>query len=135
MFEFLSTIFPFLFMGAVFYQIASFNKKRKLKSAKHAMAIGVGGAATMNLLQQIQQQQMLDEDLIEQMESMNLEQLQQFALDQHIIDQNHLQEMMNHAMDPFRNPGLDIVVDESFHGIQHDHNHDVHNNHDMHNNH
>ncbi|WP_031516238.1 hypothetical protein [Desulfofalx alkaliphila] len=113
------------------------QEKRELyrqELQKSAMVGAAGSLAALFFISQLQDQNSLDQQTLEQMEQMDLAQLQQFALDRQLIDQQQLDELMNQIHDPYLNPGLDLLVDESFHGIDHglgiaDHHH--HSDHDF----
>lgn len=81
---------------------------------------------TNNIIQEIQDQTDLQNRIdMQTLIDMDFHAAQQFAIDNQLIDQSSLDAMLN---DPYINPGLDIVVDESFHGIDHglgiaDHHH------------
>ena len=93
---------------------------------------------------QLQAQHDLDAGLMEQMQSMDIQQLQELAAQEQWMTMEQAHEMAQqfdqmlldqqvHAMmqddlimqqqldmtDPYQHPGLDIIVDESFHGIDH----------------
>lgn len=118
-------LFFILLMGGVAYM---YNRRRATKfsnnhraNGRHnqqfggVMAGAVGGAATMMLLNHLHSQHQFDANTMENMHQMDYEQLQQFALDQGLMQQ----EELNQIFDPYTNPGTDIVVDEHYHGINH----------------
>lgn len=123
-------IFLLLMLGGIAYGInrfkaaksaqqqLNFGKTGKSDAFGGAMAGAVGGAATMLLLNHLYNQHNLDAETMEKMQQMDHEQLQQFALEQGLMQQQEL-DLLAAQMDPYQNPGSDIVVDEYYHGIDH----------------
>ncbi|MTI81419.1 MAG: hypothetical protein FH758_11145 [Firmicutes bacterium] len=155
----------FIFIGYLGYKFISMKKEnQKLKYAASKMSndlyrsqlqssvlTGVaGGMAAMFLIDQLQRENNLDQDTINQMQDMDIDQLQQFAMENDFLQQDQLNDLMDnmqnaydnpdmdiaindfiqnteldmgqiHDMqDPYITPGLDNVIDEHYHGIDQD---------------
>ncbi len=75
-----------------------------------------GGAAAAVLLYHLMQQHHFDPQTIEEMQQMDYQQLQDFALQNDLMQQQQIDELMAQA-DPYLNPGSDVVVDHYHHGL------------------
>lgn len=113
-------------------------QKRMLDSMKNPVAAtAVGGAATLFLLDQLINNNDLDQQTIAQMQDMDLQQLQHFAIENNFMEQEEINQLMDEfdPFDPYTNPGTDLVVDEYYHGIDHgldnDHFNDSFHHHDF----
>lgn len=97
-------------------------QKRILSSTKKSLATTVvGGATTIFLLDQFIDDNNLDQETIAQMQAMDLHQLQGFAIENNFMaedEMNHLVDEFD-PFDPYDSPGIDLVVDEHYHGIDH----------------
>ncbi|WP_182102484.1 hypothetical protein [Niallia taxi] len=133
-------IFILIFIGVVLFNIIKVvtRSTKGSNNRRSSLSAGaVGGAASTYFMHQLMDQHDLNEETIREMEQMNLQQMQEFALQNDLSSQMELQRMMEQSMDPYQNPGVDIVVDESYHGIDHgmnDHSMHDHNNHNHFNN-
>lgn len=83
------------------------------------MAGAIGGAATLFLLDQIMDKHDFDQETLASFQDMDFDQLQDFALQNNLMEMDDINTMMN-DFDPYLNPGQDIVIDEYYHGIDHD---------------
>ena len=81
--------------------------------------------ATVAFRNYLHQHHAIEDELWEQMQAMNLRQLEELATAQHWMQMEEMQTMeqqlqeMVERQDPYLHPGIDIVVDESYHGINH----------------
>lgn len=105
-------------------------QRRALAALKKPAAAAAGGATTMFLLNQLTSDNNIGQEAIGQMQDMDLQQMQEFAMENNFIDQEEMNNLLNEFdhFDPYTNPGVDLVVDEHYHGIDHgldnDHFHD-----------
>ena len=121
----------YIIAGFVIYNLVKKSKRKAKGLSRSKEAAGVGGAATAAFLHQIMEDQQLDQDMIDQLEQLNLQQMQEFALQNELLDQIEMQRMMDESMDPYLNPGIDVNIDEHYHGHDHgiDHSFNDHNHH------
>ncbi|MFV2047073.1 hypothetical protein KDJ21_007320 [Metabacillus litoralis] len=121
----------YIIAGFVIYNLVKKSKKKAKGLSRSRVAAGVGGAATAAFLHQLMEDQQLDQDMIDQLEQLNLQQMQEFALQNELLDQMEMQRMMDESMDPYLNPGIDVNIDEHYHGHDHgiDHSFNDHNHH------
>lgn len=119
--------------GAIIFLKGIFTKKRvSSRSLAIPTVFMAGGAATTFLLDHLLQERDFDQATIDQLRQMDFIHLQNFALEHHIwnteqlhqlqqqmFEQIQINEWMRQIHDPYLNPGLDHVVDETVHGIDH----------------
>lgn len=79
------------------------------------LAGAVGGAATMFLLNHLHANHNFDQQTLEEMQQMDYEQLQNFALENNLLEEQEMSELMA-QFDPYVNPGTDIITDHYYHG-------------------
>ncbi|SMB83540.1 hypothetical protein SAMN00017405_1056 [Desulfonispora thiosulfatigenes DSM 11270] len=104
-------------------------QEKILASIKNPVAAAaVGGATTMFLLDQLTNDNNLEQQTIDQMQDMDLDQLQEFAMENNFMEQEDMNHLLDEfdPFDPYTNPGIDIVIDESYHGIDHGLDNDFH---------
>ncbi|MBO8136613.1 MAG: hypothetical protein H0Z40_00485 [Desulfotomaculum sp.] len=89
-------------------------KKQLMSSAVTGAA---GGLAAMLLINQIQKHNDLDQETVESMQNMDLDEIRQFAVENNLADQQEIDNLINQMQDPYQNPGMDIIVDEYYHGL------------------
>jgi len=109
-------LLPIIIFGTIIFIIKRAKRKNTLSRRASLAAAGVGGTASIAFLQQLELEQQLNQDMIDQMQQMDLQQMQDFALQNQLIDQMNLQQMMDQSMDPFQNVGLDPIIDHYYHG-------------------
>lgn len=138
-----------LFIIFAIFIIKYGNKQKKMKQNKifkqrlqESAITGIAGGVAANLfIHQLLQQNHIEQDMQDQMREMDLMQLQDFALEHNMLSQGEIDHLMEQMQDPYINPGLDHVIDEHYHGIDHglgiadpnhfDHGHDHSMDHNM----
>ena len=115
----------FMTLFSVIKTISGRAKQIKTPGGQHSSYSGlggaafsgaVGGAAAALLLSHLMQQHHFDRQTVEEMQQMDYQQLQQFALENDLMQQQQIDELMAQA-DPYLNPGSDAVVDHYYHGL------------------
>ncbi|MBM7855928.1 hypothetical protein JOC37_002351 [Desulfohalotomaculum tongense] len=119
----------FVFIAGMIYFLVQRKRKLSFKSEQmeknlfkkqlqsSALSGIAGGLAAMFLINQIQNNNHLDQETIEKMQDMDLNELQEFALQNDLMQQQELNELVNYMQDPYQNPGMDGVIDEYYHGL------------------
>lgn len=87
---------------------------------QNAMSTVLPAAVSGVLIQTILDDNHIDQATEQQMREMDGVTLAQFAMDHNFINQEQLTHlMMDQGIDPYTTPGVDILVDEGYHHIDH----------------
>lgn len=86
------------------------------------VAAAATGVMVGFLLDELMTRYEFDDMAIQQMLTMNFDQLQQFALENDLMTQQDMdlfmqQQDTQQVFDPYVNPGQDVAVDEAYHGM------------------
>lgn len=101
-------------VAGIVVAIVLLTKKSSNKSnAQYNQAHQADAMRRQRLIHYLHTQRNVSPETLSMLSAMSFVQIQNFALQNQLLDQQMMQQMF----DPYMNPGIDLVVDQYYHGI------------------